>query len=52
MGAACATCGEKKGKYRVMVGILERNSQFERPTCRWRDNIKTDFKEVYWETMD
>jgi hypothetical protein len=26
LGTACATCGEKRGKYWVMVGILERNS--------------------------
>jgi hypothetical protein len=52
MGAACATCGEKTGKYRVTVGMLERKSPFEKPTCRWRDNIKIDFKEVYWENLD
>jgi hypothetical protein len=37
---------------RVLMGILERKNPFERPTCRWRDNIKINFNEVYWETLD
>jgi hypothetical protein len=30
----------------------EGKKPFGRPTCRWEDNINTDFKVVVWEGVD
>jgi hypothetical protein len=38
--------GERRGVYRILVGKPEGKRQFERPRCRWEDNIKMDIQEV------
>jgi hypothetical protein len=38
--------GERKGVYRVLVGIPEEKRPLGRPRCRWEDNIKLDLQEV------
>ena len=48
MGGARSTYGEKRGAYRVLVGIPERKRPLERPRLRWEDNIKMDLREVGW----
>jgi hypothetical protein len=30
-----------------MVGMPEGKSSFGGPRCRWKDNIKTEFREIY-----
>jgi hypothetical protein len=31
---------------------LKINSLLRKPTCRWRDNIKINLKEIRWQGMD
>jgi hypothetical protein len=38
--------GERRGVYRVLVGISEGKRPLRRPKRRWEDNIKTDLQEV------
>jgi hypothetical protein len=38
--------GERRGVYRVLVGIPEGKIPPGRPKYRWEDNIKMDLKEV------
>ena len=44
--------GERSGAYRVLEGDPERNRPTGRYKHRWEDNIKIDFKEISWETVD
>jgi hypothetical protein len=37
---------EWRGVYRVSVGRPEGKRPLERPTRRWEDNIKMDFREI------
>jgi hypothetical protein len=34
------------------VGKLEGKRPLGRPTRRWEDNIKIDFREIGWDSMD
>jgi hypothetical protein len=43
-----ASIGEKRGAYRILVGILEGRRQLRRPRRRWDNNIKMDHQEVGW----
>jgi len=44
--------GERKGKYRGLVGNPEGNRPLGRPGRRWEDNIKMDLHEVGCWSMD
>jgi hypothetical protein len=44
--------GEGRGAYRVLVGRPEGRRPLGRPRHRWEDNIKMDFEEVGWGSMD
>jgi hypothetical protein len=47
MGGTCRTYGERRGAYRILVGIPEGNRPFERPRLRWvGGNSKMDIQEV------
>ena len=39
---------ERRGTYRVLVGIREGRRPLGRPRHRWEDNIKIDLREVEW----
>jgi hypothetical protein len=41
-----ARMGERRGAYRVLVGMSEGRRPFRRPRSRWEGNIKTDLREV------
>jgi hypothetical protein len=41
-----AHMGEVRGVYRVLVGRPEWKRPLERPKRRWKDNIKTDLREI------
>jgi len=41
-----ARTGEKRGVYRVLVGIPEGKRPLRRPRRRWEDNIKRNLQEV------
>jgi hypothetical protein len=43
---------ERRGVYTVFVGISEGKIPLGRPRRRWEDNIKMDFEEVGFESMD
>jgi hypothetical protein len=38
--------------YKILVRKLEGKRPFGRPRCRWKDNIRMDFREVGWEHGD
>jgi len=40
--------GERRGTYRILVGKPEQKRPHGRPRCKWKYNIKTDFKEIGW----
>jgi hypothetical protein len=46
MGGACSAYGERREVYRVLVGKPEGKRPFDRPRCRWENNIKMDLQEV------
>jgi len=45
-----ARMGERRGVYRVLVGISEEIRQLGRPRFRWEYNIKMNLQEVVWES--
>jgi hypothetical protein len=47
-----ACMGDRRGVYRILVGISEGKRPLERPRHRWENNIKMDLQEVGWEGMD
>jgi hypothetical protein len=44
--------GEKRNKYRILLGKPEGKRPLGRPRRRWEDNIKMDFREMGWCGMD
>ena len=44
--------GDRRGVYRVLVGIPEGKRPLERPRCRWEDNIKMALQKVGCGCMD
>jgi len=44
--------GERRGVYRVLVGIPERKRPLGRPRRRWEDNIKMDLQELGCGDLD
>jgi len=42
--------GERRGVYRILVGISEGNRSLGSPRPRWEYNIKMDLQEVVWGT--
>jgi len=46
MGGACATYGERRDVYKVLVGKPEGKRPLGKPRCRWEGNIKVDMQEV------
>jgi hypothetical protein len=47
-----ALIGEKRNADRILVGKPEGKRPLGRPRCRWEDNIKMDFREIGWGSMD
>jgi len=45
-----ARMGERRGVYRILVGISEGNRSLGSPRPRWEYNIKMDLQEVVWGT--
>jgi hypothetical protein len=43
-----ARMGEKRGAYRILIGIPEGRRPLGRPRRRWEDNIKMVLQEVGW----
>jgi hypothetical protein len=44
--------GEKRNKYRILLGKSEGKRPLGRPRCRWEDNIKIDLRDIGWGGMD
>ena len=44
--------GDRRGVYRVLVGIPEGKRPLGKPRRRWEDNIKMDLQEVECGGMD
>ena len=52
MGWECGTFWERQDSYKIMVGKPEGKRSLGRLKCRQEDNIKTDFQEVGWKSVD
>jgi hypothetical protein len=52
MGGHVTRMGENRNSYRILVGKPEGNRPLGRPRRRWKDNIKTDLREIGWGGMD
>jgi hypothetical protein len=48
MSRACRTNGEKRNTCRILVRNPEEKRPLGKPTRRWEDNIKMDFREIGW----
>jgi hypothetical protein len=44
--------GDRRGACRVLARKLEGRRPLGRPRHTWEDNIKMDFEEVEWRSMD
>jgi hypothetical protein len=44
--------GETRNAYRILVEKPEGKRPLGRPRRRWVDNIKTDIREIGWDSMD
>jgi hypothetical protein len=44
--------GEKRNAYRILAGKPEGKKPLGRTRRRWVDNIKMDFREAEWGSMD
>jgi hypothetical protein len=44
MSKACRTHGRDKNAYKILIGKLEEDRPFGRPSRRWEDNTKIDIK--------
>jgi hypothetical protein len=44
--------GEKRNSYSILAGKSEGKRPLGRPRRRWVDNIKIDFREIEWDSMD
>jgi hypothetical protein len=44
--------GGKINAYRILVGNPEGKRPLERLRRKWVDNIKMDFREIKWDSMD
>jgi hypothetical protein len=44
-----ACMGERRCAYRALVGKPERRRPFEKPCCRYEDNIRKDLLKVGWD---
>jgi hypothetical protein len=40
--------GERRGSYRFLVRTPEEERLFGRPSRRWEDNIKMNFRKMGW----
>ena len=47
-----ARIGERRGVYRVLVGIPEGRKPLEKPRRRWEDNIRMELREVGCGCLD
>jgi hypothetical protein len=47
-----ARMGEKRSAYRISVGKPEENRLLGRPRRRWMYNIKMNFKDKEWRSVD
>ena len=52
MDEACSAYGERRGVYRVLVGIPEGKRLFGRPRRRGGNNIKIDLKKLECGGLD
>jgi hypothetical protein len=47
-GGEFCRMGDRRGAYRDLVGKPEEKRPLGRPRRRWRDNNKTNFREIGW----
>jgi len=44
--------GEMRNAYKILVRKPEGKKPLRSPWCRWEDNIRMDFREIEWESVD
>jgi hypothetical protein len=47
-----AGMGEMINAYKILVGNPEGKRLFGRPRCKWKDSIRMDIKDIWWEIAD
>jgi hypothetical protein len=52
MGRVFSTNVEKTNAYGILVGNPEGKKPLGRPRRRWMDNVKMDFRDIGWYSMD
>jgi hypothetical protein len=52
MGRACSTHRKTRNTYRILVEKSERKRPLGGQRRRWKDNIKTDLREIQWGNVD
>jgi len=52
MDGARSTQGKRKYTYKILVENLEGKRPLGRCRRRWRDNIRIDVTEIWWEGVD
>jgi hypothetical protein len=52
MSVTCATYGERKASFRVLMGRSKGKRQCERPRCTWEEHTEVGFKGMGWGGMD
>jgi hypothetical protein len=43
---------EMRYAYKILIGKCKGKRSFGRPRHRWEDNIRMDFMEIWWESVD
>jgi len=51
-GGHVSHLGEIRNAYEILVGKPQGKRPCMRPSCRWEDNIRIDFKEIGWEGVN
>jgi len=47
-----ACMGDTKNPYSIMDGKPEGERPLGGPQCRWKDNIRMDLREMWWDGVD
>jgi hypothetical protein len=52
MDGAYVTHGEMTSAYKILVGNPDWKKPLRKPSRRWENNIRMDFREIDWEGVD
>jgi hypothetical protein len=52
MGGSCSMHGELRNACKILIWMCEGKRPLVRVRHRWKDNIKTNLKEIWWDDVD